>query len=123
MGKDAEDNPELKFNESNTTRVNLYKGTIHGDAYGGGLGQKNGVNGATSNVEAFVGGDVLVTLDGAKVQQVFGCNNLNGTPKGAVEVHVYRTVGSDKPTHDGATPTPNPIARTARTTYDVAAVL
>ena len=118
MGKDAEDNPELKFNESNTTRVNLYKGTIHGDAYGGGLGQKNGLNGATSNVEAFVGGDVLVTLDGAKVQQVFGCNNLNGTPKGAVEVHVYRTVG-DSAKDSGKTReerSANPY------TYDVAAV-
>ena len=96
------------------TYVNLYKGTINGDVYGGGLGQKTGVNGATSDVEAYVGGDVTVTLDGAKIPgQIFGCNNLNGTPKGHVKVHVIRTV--DNPKDPDAT-------RTDRTTYDVAAV-
>jgi hypothetical protein len=55
------------------TTVNLYKGTINGYAYGGGLG--------SAETAAYVGGDVRVTLDGAKVQQVFGANNINGTPK------------------------------------------
>ena len=97
------------------TLVNLFKGTIYGDAYGGGLGN--------ATTPAYVGGDVTVTLDGAKIPgQIFGCNNVNGTPKGKVKVHVKRTVDSAKPTDDGATPTPNPIDRTARTNYDVAAV-
>ena len=109
MGKDSENNPELKFNYDKNTKVNLYKGTIKGDVFGGGLGQKNGVDGATSDVAAYVGGDVIVTLDGADVSkyttgdnptripgQIFGCNNLNGTPKGHVTVHVIRTVDSDK---------------------------
>ena len=102
------------FNTESSTALNLYKGTINGDAYGGGLGQKNGVNGASSDIESFVGGNVNVLLDGAKITgSVFGCNNLNGTPKGHVKVHVKRTVDSTK----------NPAtARDSRTTYDVAAV-
>ena len=67
------------------TLVNLLKGTINGYAYGGGLGD--------AETAAYVGGDVIVTLDGAKVQQVFGANNINGTPKGHVLVHVKRTTG------------------------------
>ena len=93
------------------TLVNLYAGTINGYAYGGGLGN--------ADTPAYVGGDVTVTLDGAKVQQVFGANNINGTPKGHVLVHVKRTVDSAKPTVDGES---KPIGRDGRTTYDVEAV-
>ena len=66
---------------------------------------------AITAVEAMVYGDVLVELNGkttvsngststtivgdnAKgciVNRVFGCNNLNGTPKGKVKVYVYAT--------------------------------
>jgi len=49
------------------TLFNLLKGTINGYAYGGALGN--------AGTPAIVGGDVTVTLDGAKVQQVFGANN------------------------------------------------
>ena len=91
-----------------TTKVSLLGGTIEGDAYGGGLGRKEygtkGQAGYESPVEATVFGDVLVELnnnnnggdaDGSKkgcaVTRVFGCNNLNGTPKGKVKVYVYAT--------------------------------
>ena len=128
-----------------TTTVNLYAGTIHGNVYGGGLGQKAkeavgnpgdpGYVSAVDGVEAFVGGDVLVLLDGAKFEnvftgegvdykpvkgQIFGANNQNGTPKGHVKVWVKKTVNVD-PAKDvlksnDATP------RDERTTFDVAAV-
>ena len=88
-----------KTSASSTTTVSLTGGTILGEAYGGALGQKNGVNGATSDIEAYVYGDVLLELNkdvadnakGCAVGQVFGCNNINGTPKGDVMVHVYAT--------------------------------
>ena len=115
------------------TKVNLTGGTIKGDAYGGGLGRlgTTGEN-AVEAVEAKVYGDVTVTLNGTKMVasyesdgetvkagRVFGCNNINGTPVGHVLVHVIRTVDSNKPTEDDEH---NPIAREARTIYDVAAV-
>ena len=86
-----------------TTTVNLLGGTIGGEAYGGGLGEKTGVNDATSDVEAIVYGDVLVELNkgvaedakGCIVDKVFGANNINGTPKGHVTVHVYATQNKD----------------------------
>ena len=84
------------------TNVNLTGGTIKGNAYGGGLGRKAST-GVTA-VEAMVYGDVQVELNnnneggpadrtktGCAVNRVFGCNNLNGTPKGKVKVHVYAT--------------------------------
>ncbi len=90
------------------TNVNLTGGTIKGNAYGGGLGRKEygteGQTGYVSPIEAMVYGDVLVELNnnnnggtangtqhGCAVSRVFGCNNLNGTPKGKVKVHVYAT--------------------------------
>ncbi len=85
---------------TNTTAVNLTGGTV-GNVYGGGLGD--------AGHAAMVYGDVAVLLDGAvfNVQYVgesanrravsgrlFGCNNVNGTPKGTVTVTVERTVSA-----------------------------
>ena len=95
-----------KTSASTTTTVRLTGGTILGEAYGGGLGE--------AGKPAYVYGDVLLDLNGTTpidgttykpsttgtvtpnatgcaVGQVFGCNNVNGTPKGDVMVHVYAT--------------------------------
>ena len=92
------------------TLVNLYAGTINGYAYGGALGD--------SGTPAIVGGDVTVTLDGAKVHQVFGANNVNGTPKGHVKVWMKKTNNFTDNEYKNTTTTP----RASRTTYDVEAV-
>ena len=47
--------------------------------------------------------------------QIFGCNNMNGSPKGGVTVHVYKTVGYDTTDHQRSGTKNN-------TTYEVAAV-
>ena len=78
------------------TKVNLLGGVIKHNAYGGGRG--------TTDIAADVLGNTTVELnnnnndgeaDGSKkgcsVDKVFGCNDLNGTPKGHVRVHVYGT--------------------------------
>ena len=52
-----------------TTTLNLTGGII-GNAYGGGLGQRNGINGATSDIAAMVYGDVLVTVNGTAFTSV-----------------------------------------------------
>lgn len=106
-------------NDGTTTSVNLVGGTVH-DVYGGGLGQKKGFNGATEDIEAYVYGNVTVTLNGSNetgatndckvTGNIFGCNNLNGSPKGNVLVNIYKTVGTDK------------TGEKNNTTYDVAAV-
>lgn len=106
-----------------STTVRLSGGTVH-DVYGGGLGQKNGFYGATEDIEAYVNGDVTVTLNGSNetgatndckvTGNIFGCNNLNGSPKGNVEVNIIKTVGYDD-AHKKSTNKDN-------TTYDVAAV-
>lgn len=102
-----------------TTAVNLVGGTVH-DVYGGGLGQKTGFNDATEDIEAYVYGNVAVTLNGSNetgatndckvTGNIFGCNNLNGSPKGEVLVNIHKTVGTDK------------TGEKNNTTYDVAAV-
>jgi len=89
-----------------TTTVRLTGGRVVEEVYGGGLGE--------TGKPAYVWGDVLVDLNGTTtidgtthkpqttgsattsatgcvVGQVFGCNNVNGTPKGDVMVHVYAT--------------------------------
>lgn len=93
----------VNTNTSNTTVVKLTGGIIHGDAYGGGLGD--------SETAADVNGNVTVTLDGTAFTlattkddddntiptsgRIFGCNNINGSPKGTVLVQVFKTVTLD----------------------------
>ena len=75
-----------------------------GSVFGGGKG-------STANVEGIseagtTGGNVEVNLNktvasndaakGAIVSQVFGCNDMNGSPKGNVTVHIYATQSPDK---------------------------
>ena len=84
------------------TEVNLYPGaTINGDVYGGGRGYKDA--NPENDIEATVYGDVTVyqlgavlvpvITDGiAQSGRIFGCNNINGTPKGHVLVYVSKTV-------------------------------
>ena len=99
---------KVNTNTSNTTAVNLTGGVIHGDAYGGGLGD--------SDTEADVNGNVTVTLNGTAFTlatttddkgnsiptsgRIFGCNNINGSPKGTVLVKVLQTVAKNS---DGTT--------------------
>ena len=94
---------KVNTNTNNTTKVNLTGGIIHGDAYGGGLGD--------IDTKADVNGNVTVTLDGTAFVlatttddkgntiptsgRVFGCNNINGSPKGTVLVEVLSTVARD----------------------------
>ena len=89
-----------------TTTVRLMGGRVGEEVFGGGLGE--------AGKPAYVWGDVLVDLNGTTpidgttykpsstgavtpnatgcvVEQIFGCNNINGTPKGDVMVHVYAT--------------------------------
>ena len=85
---------------SNITTVNLRNGVIHGGAYGGGLGD------ADHNGWGWVYGKVFVNVGYATDPDdpttytgqanlvdcdVYGCNNLNGSPQDEVQVHVYQT--------------------------------
>ena len=112
--KDANDVP-IKDSEGNietetvhpTTTVNLLGGTIERDAYGGGLGRKEVKTGeivTTPGVEAIVYGNVLLELNKGVAEDakgcivlgnIFGANNVNGTPKGHVMVHIYATQNRD----------------------------
>ena len=107
-----------------TTTVRLTGGRIGEEVFGGGLGEEG--------KPAYVWGDVLIDLNGTTssgttdtpiaddakgcvVGQIFGCNNINGTPKGDVMVHVYATQSLNK-----ADISTKPEKNT--NTYDVTAV-
>lgn len=82
----------VNTNLDNTTNVNLFKGVIHGDAYGGGLGQigreaqdavgtegQEGYQPAVTKIKAIaaqVKGVVNVTLDGAQFDITEGEDDL-----------------------------------------------
>ena len=80
------------------TNVQLTGGIVEHDAYGGGKGVKANLDG-TGGVPADVGGNATIELNkgvassakGCVVERVFGCNDMNGSPKGHVLVHVYST--------------------------------
>ncbi len=117
------DEDNRKYSTDKTTKVSLYAGTINGDAYGGGLG--------TQTYPAYVGGDILVELNGNSTQQVaddnkgaivnriFGANNLFGSPKGDVTVNIYKTqnAAASRITNEDQSSTAKELGR-----YDVQAV-
>ena len=101
-------NSENLTDVENSTTVNVFNGTVIGNIYGGGLGYKD-VSNPENNVAAMVYGEVHVnigkiirssepnvepTLCGQATlitSNVFGCNNIYGTPKANVYVDVYST--------------------------------
>ncbi len=118
-GAIANSNADASTNSSKyTTKVNLTGGLIKGDAYGGGEGTMDydkDDSEQKANAAALVYGDVTVTLNGTRFElktikddneieipasgRIFGCNNINGSPMGAVLVRVQKTVGptNEKP--------------------------
>jgi hypothetical protein len=125
---------EGKTSASNKTTVNLKGGKVKRNVYGGGLGQTEDTASGLENIEAKVYGNVLVELNNGIANEakgcvvlgsIFGCNNLNGTPMGDVEVHVYKTQ-NDAATRianapaSGETPAVEDAKVAGR--YDVAAV-
>ena len=73
-----------------------------GSVFGGGKGSTEDITnistaGTTNgNVEVHLNEGVASSAKGAVVHQVFGCNDMNGSPKGTVTVHVYATQSPDK---------------------------
>lgn len=89
---------------TDTTRVSILQGTVMGHVFGGGLGRK--AAGSDTAIVAVVNGVVRVnvgdstnaggivgsaTINGS----VFGCNNLNGSPKNNVFVDIWKTAHSN----------------------------
>ncbi len=106
-----------------TATVNLLGGTITGDAFGGGRGDAttaadagntivnlNGIDksfydaadatmktvfdGLISKKDGVLAYPLKTDLTGCIVNRIFGANNVNGTPKGHVKVHVFATQNS-----------------------------
>ena len=104
-----------------STTVNILNGTLHGDVYGGGLGQAPvaaqgtpgdpGYTPAVPGIAATVNGKVYVNIgatDGAANptysgnatfdnSDVYGCNNLYGSPQDSVFVNIYKTAHGETP--------------------------
>ena len=101
-----------------TTTVNLMNGIVTGNTYGGGLGQKTGINNATSNILATVNGEVHVNVGGMETNSsttpptvtlkglvdingsVYGGSNINGSPQKDIYVDVYQTYHTAKDAYD-----------------------
>ena len=89
-----------KVVDSNDATKYYYFGSV----FGGGKGSTDDIEGISA--AGTTQGDVEVHLNkthaannaarGAIVHQVFGCNDMNGSPKGDVTVHVYATQNADQ---------------------------
>ena len=117
--KDSWAHATLK-SEQYKTFVNILGGKVVNNVYGGGLGDAstpayvwgdvkvnlNGLEKAYYDANSTTFSSILAKIDadatnsdymvpssskGAIVGRIFGCNNLNGTPKGKVRVHVFAT--------------------------------
>ncbi len=116
-----------------STLVTVLQGTVKGDVYGGALGRIAG--GGDPAVAAMVYGPVHVSIGrclastvegGATLEKnVFGGNNLNGTPKDSVLVDIWRTahtVTNTRPNDATYESTVKPALEAAKApaTYDYA---
>ena len=96
---------------SNNTIVNILNGTVNGNIYGGGLGQKAvdddpltpDEDESQPAIAAIVKGKVFVNIGKSdtydcfidlREANVYGCNNANGSPQDSVTVNVYQTAHS-----------------------------
>ena len=79
---------------ADATNVTLASGTVHGDIYGGGLGDADNEALVNGNVHVIVTGGSVVERSTGVGGRVFGCNNVNGTPKGSVNVTITGTAAT-----------------------------
>ena len=89
------DNETIPSTTTSTTTVNLTGGIIRGDAYGGGLGSEGIAAKVYGDITVYQLGTILVPAytDSIAIRgRIFGCNNVNGTPKGHVLVYIENTV-------------------------------
>ena len=115
------------MNTVNTTTIDILSGTIAGNVFGGGLGEKNGINGGTRDIAPIVHGKIQVNIGYVELgggdpvyggnavlrsASVYGGNNLNGTPQNDVFIDVY---GTHRETSDQVGATEDP-------TYAIASV-
>ena len=82
---------EVNSDDSNTTTVDFINGTLHGNLFGGGLGQ------ASPAISAEVYGNVTVNVgksdgtgNGTVDGNVFGGNNFQGSPKADITVNMNK---------------------------------
>ena len=107
------------------TIVNLTGGEVKHDVYGGGLGY-NDAEDNSNDAPANVYGDVTVTTTGGKARDVFGANNVLGTPKGVIAVNINGTAddgvrnvygGGNQATYEGSSTTVTVTAGKAVNVY------
>ena len=75
-------------NSSDHTNVTVTSGTVTGGVYGGGLGDDDHA--------ALVNGAVQVTVESGSVNDVFGCNNVNGRPTSTVRVDINKSFAAPR---------------------------
>lgn len=86
----------VNTNNENLTQVNFLNGTLHGNIFGGGLGEAGDANkGKTcGKVEVNISNEEQ-TAENCKIDlrdaNIYGCNNTNGSPQDDVTVHIYKT--------------------------------
>ena len=109
--------------------VNLTGGTIDQNVYGGCMGTRGMA--AVDQVRFAVSKNVTVKLNedvpddtrGCAVKgSIFGCNNLNSSPQGEVEVHIYKTQNALASQIAGTVEGENAVQPKVKGRYDVAAV-
>ena len=97
---------------TDVTTVNYLNGTLHGNLYGGGLGDP------ADQAKGWVNGQVVVNVGSSSQATancfidlseslIFGCNNTNGSPQDNVTVNIYKTA------HNTTNSYPNPVPTVA----------
>lgn len=86
----------VNTSSSHLTQVNFLNGTLHGNVFGGGLGDaEDATKGKTyGQVEVNISNSTQA-VDNCFIDlrdaNVYGCNNTNGSPQDNVTVNVYKT--------------------------------
>ena len=79
--------------------VTVLAGTVEHDVYGGGLGTQANPATVNSTVQVSIGKYENSTVSGSAtiLGNIFGCNNVNGSPQDTVRVDIWRTAHTTTP--------------------------
>lgn len=109
--------------------VNLKGGTIDQNVYGGCMGTRGQARvdqvrfAVSKNVTVKLNENVADNARGCAVKgSIFGCNNVNSSPQGQVEVHIYKTQNALASQIAGIVSGENAVQPKVKGRYDVKAV-
>ena len=85
---------DVNSDANDLTKIDFLNGTLHGNIYGGGLGDASNAAKVKGEVRVNISSESQDLADchiDLRDADIYGCNNTNGSPQADVTVHIWKT--------------------------------